>query len=185
MTQPGLSKFADRPEEAAKSLDVLLAEAVKVVPSSLQSCTPVVVKATAGLRLLKPSQSNGILNAVKKHLKTKYPFPLDETNGVAIMDGKDEGVYAWITANYLLDTIRADSPAGAHTYAVLDLGGGSTDAAVADGGEVRSVHLAGAGDLVTRLIGSELGLEDRELAEQVRAAQKEVCPRRPWIDDLC
>lgn len=60
------------------------------------------------------------------------------------------------------------TPGTARPVAVLDLGGGSTDAAVADGGEVRSVHLAGAGDLVTRLIGSELGLEDRELAEQIK-----------------
>ncbi|TFY78141.1 hypothetical protein EWM64_g5870 [Hericium alpestre] len=42
------------------------------------------------------------------------------------MDGKDEGVYAWITGNYLLDTIRADSPRGVPSYAVLDLGGAST-----------------------------------------------------------
>lgn len=42
------------------------------------------------------------------------------------MDGSDEGVYAWITANYLLNTIRADSPKDTHSYAVLDLGGAST-----------------------------------------------------------
>ena len=61
------------------------------------------------------------------------------------------------------------TPGTARPVAILDLGGGSTDAAVADGsGEVRSVHLAGAGDLVTRLIDSELGLEDRELAEQIK-----------------
>lgn len=61
------------------------------------------------------------------------------------------------------------TPGTARPVAILDLGGGSTDAAVADGsGEVRSVHLAGAGDLVTRLIDSELGLEDRALAEQIK-----------------
>jgi guanosine-diphosphatase len=42
------------------------------------------------------------------------------------MDGKDEGIYAWITANYLLNTIRADAPANTPPYAVLDLGGAST-----------------------------------------------------------
>ena len=42
------------------------------------------------------------------------------------MDGKDEGVYAWITANYLLNTIRADTPPNTPSYAVLDLGGAST-----------------------------------------------------------
>jgi guanosine-diphosphatase len=40
------------------------------------------------------------------------------------MDGKDEGVYAWITANYLLGKIGG--PDDTPTAAVFDLGGGST-----------------------------------------------------------
>jgi guanosine-diphosphatase len=42
------------------------------------------------------------------------------------MGGKDEGVYAWITANYLLGTIKASAPPDTPIYAVLDLGGAST-----------------------------------------------------------
>jgi diol dehydratase reactivase alpha subunit len=61
------------------------------------------------------------------------------------------------------------TPGTARPVAILDLGGGSTDAAVSTGGaEVRSVHLAGAGDLVTNLIDSELGLESLELAEEIK-----------------
>jgi diol dehydratase reactivase alpha subunit len=53
--------------------------------------------------------------------------------------------------------------------AVLDLGAGSTDASlINEAGEICSIHLAGAGDMVTLLIDTELGLEDRELAEQVK-----------------
>ena len=53
--------------------------------------------------------------------------------------------------------------------AILDLGGGSTDAStINELGEIRSVHLAGAGDMVTMLIDTELGLEDRDLAELVK-----------------
>ncbi|KAJ4475764.1 nucleoside phosphatase family-domain-containing protein, partial [Lentinula aciculospora] len=124
--QPGLSKLASQPNDAAESLDILLDEAVRVVPSSLRACTPVAVKATAGLRLLPGSQSKDILDAVAHRIHEKYPFQLHEPDGVVIMDGKDEGVYAWITANYLLNTIRADTPADTTTYAVLDLGGAST-----------------------------------------------------------
>ncbi|KIK54556.1 hypothetical protein GYMLUDRAFT_177097 [Collybiopsis luxurians FD-317 M1] len=125
--QPGLSsQIWDSAEEAAASLDVLLDEAVRVVPSSLRSCTPVAVKATAGLRLLPGSKSKDILDAVALRINEKYPFKLQEPDGVVIMDGKDEGVFAWITANYLLDTIRADTPVNTPTYAVLDLGGAST-----------------------------------------------------------
>ena len=124
--QPGLSSYAGNPRAAAQSLDVLLDEALRVIPASLHSCTPVAVKATAGLRLLGPQESTAILTAVEDHLLSAYPFILPDRDAVAIMDGRDEGVYAWITANYLLDTIRADSPADASPYAVLDLGGGST-----------------------------------------------------------
>jgi len=128
MTQPGLSSFQS-PSAAAESLDVLLDEAVKVVPESLRKCTPVAVKATAGLRLLGSSQSKDILDAIERRLRDNYPFPLQDKDGVVIMDGKDEGVYAWITANYLLNTIRADSPRDTPSYAVLDLGGASTQIA--------------------------------------------------------
>jgi guanosine-diphosphatase len=126
MTQPGLSTYADKPEEGAKSLDVLLDEAVRVIPQSLQKCAPIAVKATAGLRLLPGTQSDDILRAVENHIRDNYPFPLTEKDPVVVMDGKEEGVYAWITANYLLNTIRSGTPKNTPTYAVLDLGGAST-----------------------------------------------------------
>lgn len=126
MTQPGLSSYAGRPAEAAASLDTLLDAAVATVPERLRACTPVAVKATAGLRLLGGAQSGEILEAVRHRLQTHYPFSVVQKDGVVIMDGKDEGVYAWITANYLLNTIRADSAPGTPSYAVLDLGGAST-----------------------------------------------------------
>ena len=133
-TKPGLSDYGEDPLGAAQSLDVLLDEAVNVIPQALWSCTPVAVKATAGLRLLGATESAAILDAVKHRLHEKYPFAVVERDGVVIMDGSDEGVYAWITTNYLLGTIRPDSPVsiaattpgGPSTYAVLDLGGAST-----------------------------------------------------------
>jgi guanosine-diphosphatase len=123
---PGLSAYAGRPDDAAQSLDSLLDVAVRTVPEALRSCTPVAVKATAGLRLLGASQSAEILDAVRRRLSTVYPFPLTSQDAVVIMDGRDEGVFAWVTANYLMNTIRADSPKTAVPYAVLDLGGAST-----------------------------------------------------------
>ncbi|MCB0213991.1 MAG: diol dehydratase reactivase subunit alpha, partial [Anaerolineae bacterium] len=53
--------------------------------------------------------------------------------------------------------------------AILDLGAGSTDAAILHkGNPVRSMHLAGAGNMVTLLIQTELGLEDFEVAEKIK-----------------
>lgn len=61
------------------------------------------------------------------------------------------------------------TPGTERPLAIVDMGGGSTDAALmpADGA-VRSAHLAGAGDLVTMLIDSRLGLGDRNLAEEIK-----------------
>lgn len=53
--------------------------------------------------------------------------------------------------------------------AILDMGGGSTDAALLlPDGTVRTTHQAGAGELVSMLIQTELGLESRVTAEQIK-----------------
>lgn len=53
--------------------------------------------------------------------------------------------------------------------AILDMGAGSTDASIINReGEIHSIHLAGAGNMVTLLIKSELGLEDFETAEDIK-----------------
>lgn len=124
MLEPGLSSFKDNAQAAAESLDPLLKTALKSVPQYLHKSTPVAVKATAGLRLLGEAMSNKILDAVRHRLETVYPFPIIKEQGVAVMDGGDEGVYAWVTVNYLLG--RINSLEKNSTVAIMDLGGAST-----------------------------------------------------------
>jgi guanosine-diphosphatase len=122
----GLSSYGEDAEGAAMSLDPLMAVALETVPDAYKGCSPVAVKATAGLRLLGQVQSANILEAVRRRLETQYPFPVvsQEKGGVEIMAGEDEGVYAWITTNYLLGKIGG--PDKTPTAAIFDLGGGST-----------------------------------------------------------
>lgn len=61
------------------------------------------------------------------------------------------------------------TPGCERPLAILDLGGGSTDAALVDeAGNVAFVHHSGAGEMVTRMINLELNLNDRDLAEQIK-----------------
>ncbi len=61
------------------------------------------------------------------------------------------------------------TPGCAAPLAILDLGAGSTDAAIVNAeGQITAVHLAGAGDMVSLLIKTELGLEDLSLAEAIK-----------------
>jgi guanosine-diphosphatase len=92
--QPGLSSFARDPTAAAASLDALMEEAVRVVPESLHHCSPIEVKATAGLRLLPGNEGQAILEEVRVRLESDWPFALGkDENAIEIMDGKDEGKF--------------------------------------------------------------------------------------------
>ncbi|KAK5080155.1 Guanosine-diphosphatase [Exophiala xenobiotica] len=122
----GLSSYKTDAEGAAMSLDPLLKVAMDTIPDDYKPCSPIAVKATAGLRLLGDEMSAKILDAVRHRLETAYPFPVvsAEKGGVEIMPGEMEGVYAWITTNYLLGKIGG--PDKSPTAAIFDLGGGST-----------------------------------------------------------
>ena len=75
-----------------------------------------------------------------------------------------QGVEANMAVLGSLTTPGTDVP-----VAILDMGGGSTDAAYMNTDKgIDSIHLSGAGDMVTMLIDSELGLDDRDLAEAVK-----------------
>ena len=61
------------------------------------------------------------------------------------------------------------TPGTSVPVAILDMGAGSTDASAMRGNfETQSIHLAGAGNMVTLMIQSELGLDDMELAENIK-----------------
>lgn len=61
------------------------------------------------------------------------------------------------------------TPGTTKPIAILDMGAGSTDASIINAqGEIHFIHLAGAGNMVTMLIQSEMGLEDFDTAEDVK-----------------
>ncbi|CAI6010488.1 unnamed protein product [Closterium sp. NIES-65] len=138
--KPGLSSFRENAKGAADSLRPLIDKALTVVPEEVRSTTPIrvgaslsfvllritdmqavsPVQATAGLRLLPGDLADNILQAVREMLK-EYPFTF-AADSVKILDGADEGSFAWVTVNYLLGNLGKDI---SHTVGVVDLGGGS------------------------------------------------------------
>lgn len=86
---------------------------------------------------------------------------LERQTGVSVtVSGKE----AEMALKGALTTPGCETP-----LAILDLGGGSTDAALIDEtGKVVSIHHAGAGEMVTRMINLELNLNDRDTAELIK-----------------
>lgn len=108
-------------------------------------------------------QAVGIASMVKSdHLQmAAIASEMEQELKVAVKIGGAEAEAAILGA---LTTPGTNTP-----LAILDLGAGSTDASIINGkGEMIATHLAGAGDMVTMIIQSEIGLEDRYLAEDIK-----------------
>jgi len=120
-TKPGLSSFADNPQKGVQSINSLLEKAKKEIPEKYWSSTPLILRATAGLRLLPQEKAENLLNSVRDLFK-RAPF-LTNDDSVAIMEGTDEGIFSWFTVNFLLERMSGNPE---KTVAALDLGGGST-----------------------------------------------------------
>ncbi|GJQ77327.1 hypothetical protein Trydic_g20745 [Trypoxylus dichotomus] len=99
-TKPGLSSYVDNPEAGAATIASLIEKAKDEIPKQYWSSTPLILKATAGLRLLPTEKADALLKAVKD-LFDRTPF-LTDNESVAIMDGTDEGIFSWFTVNFLL-----------------------------------------------------------------------------------
>ncbi|OIW06477.1 hypothetical protein TanjilG_05248 [Lupinus angustifolius] len=125
--KPGLSAYAQNPQEAAESMSSLLDKAESVVPREFRPKTPVRVGATAGLRTLEGDTSDRILQTVRDFLKLRSTLRSD-ADAVTVLDGTQEGAYQWVTINYLLGNLGRDY---SKTVGVVDLGGGSVQMAYA------------------------------------------------------
>ncbi|KAM7033654.1 ectonucleoside triphosphate diphosphohydrolase 2 isoform 2-T2 [Acridotheres tristis] len=128
---PGISSYRLNPPAAGTSLEHCLNQALRDVPREKHVGTPLYLGATAGMRLLNiadPQVSDAVLRAVAATLKT-YPF---DFRGAKILSGEEEGVFGWVTANYLLENFIKRGWLGEwiqpqkKTLGAMDFGGAST-----------------------------------------------------------
>ncbi|XP_071940779.1 probable apyrase 4 isoform X6 [Coffea arabica] len=76
--------------------------------------------ATAGLRMLEKGVQDRILEACRTVLRgSGFRFYDD---WASVISGSDEGVYAWVVANYALGTLGGDPK---QTTGIIELGGAS------------------------------------------------------------
>ncbi|XP_017590050.1 PREDICTED: ectonucleoside triphosphate diphosphohydrolase 3 isoform X1 [Corvus brachyrhynchos] len=129
---PGISSYESSPGALAKPLDDCLNKVKERIPAHLHKNTSVYLGATAGMRLLRlqnESAANEVLASIQNYFRAQ-PF---EFRGAQIITGPEEGVYGWITANYLMGNFLERNlwrtwvhPYRKETMGALDLGGAST-----------------------------------------------------------
>lgn len=153
-------------------------EKVRVTMGQLTSQHPRDIKITDMIAVdtMTPKQvSGGLANE----------FSMENAVGIAVMVQADrlqmqaiaQDIAAQIRIPVEVGGVEADmairgaltTPGTSAPIAILDMGAGSTDASVmrADGTGV-STHLAGAGNMVTLMIQTELGLDTWDAAEDVK-----------------
>jgi apyrase len=131
--KPGLSSIAEGfspiqiPLEVSKALSPLLDFARGFVPEKQWPSTPLVLKATAGLRAVDPAKAARVIAAVAKIFRSSgFMF---ETNWASIIPGNEEGGLAWVTANYLAGTFEHEGPVTNNnddSLGIIEMGGGSS-----------------------------------------------------------
>ena len=174
--EPGLSSLADDPSQVEEYMTPLLESAKKTISEGKQASTPIFLLATAGMRLLPEDQADAILNEVRKLFndKEKCPFMFQDDNDARIITGKTEGIYSWVTVNFLAGAYRLKG----FTYGSLDLGGAShQNTWIFNGNHSDVVTIPIAGRNFSLFARSYLGFGQDQARERYLGviAQKEDC----------
>ncbi|BAT99240.1 hypothetical protein LR48_Vigan06g106500 [Vigna angularis] len=117
---PGLSAFSEDPDGAGGSVSELVEFAKGRIPRVCWGETEIRLMATAGLRMLDAEVQERILESCRKVLRNSGFKFMD--HWASVITGSDEGVYAWIVANYALGTLGGDP---LDTTGIVELGGAS------------------------------------------------------------
>uniref|UniRef100_A0A1I7SXZ9 Nucleoside-diphosphatase mig-23 n=1 Tax=Caenorhabditis tropicalis TaxID=1561998 RepID=A0A1I7SXZ9_9PELO len=146
---PGLSTFADKPEQVIEYLTPLIRFAEDHIPSDQLSETDLFIFATAGMRLIPEEKKNAIIERIQVGLKRITSLRVLNPN-IRVIDGAWEGIYSWIAVNYILGRFsRTNEP----KVGMIDMGGASVQIAFEipkeegyNGGNVYEINL-GSNDL--------------------------------------
>jgi Golgi nucleoside diphosphatase len=138
--RPGLASFGTLPDgelqqAVADYLEPLL-DFAKTVLHSKEAYFgefPIFLRATAGMRILNPTDRGRVIHAVRGLFanKTYCPFAFVDEQA-RVISGEEEAVFDWAGVNFLMGDLVAESQGAGTvvnpglTHGALDLGGGST-----------------------------------------------------------
>ncbi|XP_044893759.1 ectonucleoside triphosphate diphosphohydrolase 3 isoform X2 [Felis catus] len=138
----GISSYGKNPQDVPKAFEDCMQKVQGQIPAHLHRSTRIYLGATAGMRLLRlqnETAANEVLASIQNYFKSQ-PF---DFRGAQIISGQEEGIYGWITANYLMGNFLEKNlwhmwvhPNGVETTGALDLGGASTQISFAAGDKV-------------------------------------------------
>jgi len=121
-TSLGISSFAPNPQDVKPYIKTLFEQALRWIPSPKVSATRVRALATAGMRLLSDMEQKPIWLAIEEAIsETNFAYTAGDSQTIS---GEYEGIFGWLSVNYILEQIGERSPRS--FYGQLDLGGAST-----------------------------------------------------------
>ncbi|KAI8022260.1 putative apyrase 6 [Camellia lanceoleosa] len=123
--KPGLSWFAGDPEGAGRSVVELIEFAKKRVPKSEWRNTKVQLMGSSELERVELVAREAIFESCRRVLwSSGFLF---KNEWLAIMEGREEALYAWVAANYALGSLGGEPQ---DTTGIVELGGASLQDAI-------------------------------------------------------
>lgn len=138
-SRPGLSSFGQTPTDAGGSLWPLIEFAKDHIPATQVSRTPILLKATAGMRLLQqihPTGAELIMESVNMVLnESGFLFSSSQSQ---IISGQDEGMLGWLALNYLYERSKenhsslrgTDLSMSNRMWTIFEMGGASVQISI-------------------------------------------------------
>uniref|UniRef100_A0A7N4NYY4 Ectonucleoside triphosphate diphosphohydrolase 3 n=1 Tax=Sarcophilus harrisii TaxID=9305 RepID=A0A7N4NYY4_SARHA len=128
----GIASYGGKPQAVPRAFEDCMQRVKEKIPADLHKSTRAHLGATAGMRLLR-LQNESAAREVLASIQTYFASQPFDFRGAQIISGQEEGVYGWITANYLMGNFLEKNvwntwshPHGVETTGALDLGGAST-----------------------------------------------------------
>ncbi|XP_042511824.1 probable apyrase 6 [Macadamia integrifolia] len=118
--RPGLSEFVARPESAGTSISSLLEFAKGRIPKSEWKLTKVRLMARESFEKISFDARKAILESCRRVLRSSGFLFKDEW--ATVVTGQEEGLYAWVAANYALGSLGDDPQ---ETTGIIELGSAS------------------------------------------------------------